>query len=195
MSATDQMYFRAKVMRYKSSYDKDGDGNRYFANVTVSAVSLWLAEQNELRKRMGKAGLVLPTALSMSSPLFMAAMDAVADHIHCPVDQRMSALEFLNHLGERIKKRYESEYVDPVKEALKTVHDALHSLGLLARPTCQHCRKSIQASDLITHKCCGKHFCNDCSNKMRIPVPIPGSRFLLRCDCGASRVIDMGPPS
>jgi hypothetical protein len=131
MSATDHLYFSAQVKRYKTSYVHDGDEIRYVTNVSVAAANVWLAEKNELRKKMGKAGLVLPTALSASSPFFMAAMDAVAANVHCPVDKRMSAVEFLKHLSERIQVRYDSEYVKPAKDALKTVHDALQSLGLV----------------------------------------------------------------
>ena len=189
MSATDHLYFSAKVSHYKTNYDQDGDEIRYVTNVTVAAANLWLAEENVLRKKMGKAGLALPTALSASSPFLMATMDAVAKQVHCPVNKRMSALEFLKHLTERIKIRYDSEYVKPTKDALKSVHDALQSLGILALPKCQHCHKSVPESGLIAHKCCGKTFCDNCSQGMRTCAP--GNRFVLNCVCGKSRMIEM----
>jgi hypothetical protein len=130
MSANDQMFFRTKVLGYKTSYDKDRDASRYVSNCTLSALNLWLAEQNALLKKMGKAGLVLPTALSTSSPLFMAAIDTVAHAIDCPVDQKMSALQFLSHFGSQVGTRYDSEYAEPVRKALKSVRDGLRSVGL-----------------------------------------------------------------
>ena len=105
MSATDQMFFRSKIMRYKNSYDQDRDVVRYTTNNVSAGIALIMAEKNEYLKRMGKVGLVLPTALSLSSPLFMGAIDSVAHQISCPVDERMSALEFIQHFGERIGDR------------------------------------------------------------------------------------------
>jgi hypothetical protein len=131
MSASDAMAFRARIMSYKRSYDQDRDSSRYFSKTAAAALNLWLAEQNEFRARMGKAGLVLPTALSASSPLFMAAIDTVANAIDCPVDERMSALQFLNHFGNQVANRYDSEYAEPVRKALKVVSDSLRSLGLV----------------------------------------------------------------
>ena len=130
MSATDQMFFRSKIMRYKNSYDQDRDVVRYTTNNVSAGIALIMAEKNEYLKRMGKVGLVLPTALSLSSPLFMGAIDSVAHQISCPVDERMSALEFIQHFGERIGDRYDSEYAEPTRKALKAVRDALHSIGL-----------------------------------------------------------------
>ena len=130
MSATDQMYFRAKVMRYKNSYDDDRDAVRYATNSVAAGLALILVEKNEYLKKMGKVGLVLPTALSVSSPMFMAAIDTVAHQVSCPVDEKMSALEFIQHFGTQIGNRYDSEYAEPTRRALKAVRDGLRAIGL-----------------------------------------------------------------
>lgn len=123
--------FRLKLMTWRTAHQRDGDGTRYFSKCVTEGLSLWLKENNELRKRMGKAGLVAPTALSASSPLLMAALDTLSDAILCPVDEQHSAEEWLQHLGQKVKSRYDSEYVGPVRATLQPVHDALRSLGLL----------------------------------------------------------------
>jgi hypothetical protein len=130
MSASDYAAFRAQMMRYKMHFDQDRDSSRYFSNAAVTALGLFLAERNEMLRKMGKAGVVLPAALSVSSPVFMAAIDCVAEQMQCPVEERMSAVDFLRHFGSQIESRYDSEYAEPVRKALKTVHDGLHSLGL-----------------------------------------------------------------
>lgn len=122
MSASNVLVFRAKVTGYKQAHDEDGDTSRYVTNATVAALNLWLAEQ--------RAGFVLPAALSVSSPLFMAAIDSVAHAVNCPVEERMSALEFLQHLGDQVQNRYDSEYAEPVRKALRSVRDGLRNLGL-----------------------------------------------------------------
>jgi len=79
---------------------------------------------------MGRAGLVLPTALSASSPLFMAVMDVVAHQVSCPVDEKMSAREFLEHFVGQVENRYDSEYAEPTRKVLKSVRDAFRHVGL-----------------------------------------------------------------
>jgi hypothetical protein len=179
MSTTDRALFRTHIMHFKSNYNADGDAHLYCSKVAVSAVSLCMKEKN--------FPSALTTLFSLSSPVFTAAIDAVAHAVDCPVDHPMSALEFLTHFNEQVKKRVDSEYVTPAKAALKTVHDGLNSL-LGVNPTCPHCRRSVPESNLIAHKCCGTKFCRDCSNGML--TRIVGNRYQLRCDCGATRTIE-----
>jgi hypothetical protein len=132
MSANDHNLLRLRVINSRLAYQKDGDSIRYFSNCTASALSLWIAEQNVLRARMGKLGHVAPAALSATSPLLMAALDLIADELHCPVDRQHTAFDFLEHFAERVQARYDTEYVGPMRNALKPVRDALQSLGLLS---------------------------------------------------------------
>jgi hypothetical protein len=129
MSATDYMLYRAKISHYKSNYERDQDDSRYTSSCVVAALSLLLADNKESLKRMGKAGVALPAVLSASSPVFMAAIDSVADAMHCPVDQRMTAVDFLSHFAKQVGNRCDSEYVEPVRKALKSVGDGLRTLG------------------------------------------------------------------
>lgn len=131
MSAQDHNFLRLKVMNWRLAYQKDGDGVRYFSNCTAAAMSLWLAEQNDLRKRLGIAGHIAPAALSATSPLLMAALDTIFDSLRCPIDEQHSATDFLDHFAEQVKSRYDFECIGPVRNALKPVRDALQSLGLL----------------------------------------------------------------
>lgn len=129
MSATDYMLYRTKVSYYKSNHDKDHDDSRYTSSCLVAAFSLLLADNKEWSKRMGRAGAILPAALSAGTPLLMAVIDSVADAMHCPVDQEMTAVDYLNHFAKQVKNRYHSEHVVPVRNALKSVEDGLRTLG------------------------------------------------------------------
>lgn len=131
MSASDHNVIRLKLINWRLAYQKDGNGIRYFSNCAATAMSLWLEEQNALRAKMGMAGRVAPTALSVSSPLLMAALEFLVDELDCPIDSQYTATDFLDHFAKKVKSRYDSEYIGPVRNTIKPVRDALLSLGLL----------------------------------------------------------------
>jgi hypothetical protein len=132
MSASDHAVFRLKMQGAQQAYKENQDNSKYFVNSAVAAAQLWLADFNASQQKLRLANKAMPAALTAAAPALMAVMDVLGETLSCPVDERMTAKDWLEHFGEKIQSRYNAEIVGPTKQNLKTVYEALKSLGLVS---------------------------------------------------------------
>lgn len=107
MSIYDSRKFQEKQMMVMASYNRNNDGNAYFADTLRNALQIFAEHHGK-----DKVSMILVAG----TPLFRGIVDLASDTF--TYQDGDTAHSFLSDLHDHVANRLKKDYEDPIRKAL-----------------------------------------------------------------------------